>query len=151
MVLLFLFLLQFLYLWIKMLSRTWSHPVVLNQGPLDWESSAITNRLLLHMTRWGGVSSHQSKYEQIPPSNVTCPPSESPPPLPPHTHNKFFFPPDKVVVPSNCETWNGALSLLKFLKKVIKVLKKLRSISKGTFKNLSLSYAFLQELIIHPH
>ena len=24
------------------LSRPWSHPVVLNTGPLDWESSAIT-------------------------------------------------------------------------------------------------------------
>ena len=24
------------------LSRPWSHPVVLNQGPLDWESCALT-------------------------------------------------------------------------------------------------------------
>ena len=30
------------------LSRPWSHPVVLNTGPLDWESSALTTRLLLH-------------------------------------------------------------------------------------------------------
>ena len=29
------------------LSRPWSHPVVLNTGPLDWESSAITTRPLL--------------------------------------------------------------------------------------------------------
>ena len=26
------------------LSRPWSHPVVLNTGPLDWESSALTAR-----------------------------------------------------------------------------------------------------------
>ena len=30
------------------LSRPWSHPVVLNKGPLDWESSAITTRPTLH-------------------------------------------------------------------------------------------------------
>ena len=30
------------------LSRPWSHPVVLNTGPLDWEFSALTTRLLLH-------------------------------------------------------------------------------------------------------
>ena len=30
------------------LSRPWSHPVVLNTGPLDWESSALTTRPLLH-------------------------------------------------------------------------------------------------------
>ena len=29
------------------LSRPWSHPVVLNTGLLDWESSALTTRLLL--------------------------------------------------------------------------------------------------------
>ena len=28
------------------LSRPWSHPVVLNTGPLDWESSALTTRPL---------------------------------------------------------------------------------------------------------
>ena len=28
------------------LSRSWSHPVVLNMGPLDWESSALTTRPL---------------------------------------------------------------------------------------------------------
>ena len=26
------------------LSRPWSHPVVLNTGPLDWESTALTTR-----------------------------------------------------------------------------------------------------------
>ena len=31
------------------LSRPWSHPVVLNTGPLDWESSALTTRPLLHL------------------------------------------------------------------------------------------------------
>ena len=28
----------------KRLSQSWSHLVVLNLGPLDWESSALTNR-----------------------------------------------------------------------------------------------------------
>ena len=32
----------------KRLSQPWSHPVVLNTGPLDWESSALTTRPLLH-------------------------------------------------------------------------------------------------------
>ena len=30
------------------LNRSWSHPVVLSTGPLDWESSALTTRPLLH-------------------------------------------------------------------------------------------------------
>ena len=30
------------------LSQPWSHPVILNTAPLDWESSALTTRLLLH-------------------------------------------------------------------------------------------------------
>ena len=30
------------------LSQTWSHPVGLNTGPLDWKSSAITTRPLFH-------------------------------------------------------------------------------------------------------
>ena len=30
------------------MSRPWSHPVVLKTGPLDWESSALTTRPLLH-------------------------------------------------------------------------------------------------------
>ena len=30
------------------LSRPWSHPVDLNMGPLDWESSVLTTRPLLH-------------------------------------------------------------------------------------------------------
>ena len=30
------------------LSQPWSHPVVLNTGPLDWESSALTTRPLFH-------------------------------------------------------------------------------------------------------
>ena len=32
------------------LSRPWSQPVVLNTGLLDWESSALTTRPLLHNT-----------------------------------------------------------------------------------------------------
>ena len=31
----------------EMQSRPWSHPVVLNTGPLDWESSTLTTRPLL--------------------------------------------------------------------------------------------------------
>ena len=31
-------------------SRSWSHPVVLNTGPLDWESSTLTTRPLNHQT-----------------------------------------------------------------------------------------------------
>ena len=31
------------------LSRPWRHPVVLNTGPLDWESSVLTTRPLLHI------------------------------------------------------------------------------------------------------
>ena len=30
----------------KRLGRLWSHPVVLNAGPLDWESSTLTTRPL---------------------------------------------------------------------------------------------------------
>ena len=30
------------------LSQPWSHPVVLNTGPLDWKSSTLTTRPLLH-------------------------------------------------------------------------------------------------------
>ena len=33
----------------KRLSRPWSHPVVLNTAPVDWESSALTTRPLLHI------------------------------------------------------------------------------------------------------
>ena len=32
------------------LGRPWSHPVVLIQGPLDWESSALTTRPLPYDT-----------------------------------------------------------------------------------------------------
>ena len=32
-----------------MLSQPWIHPVVLNTGPLNWESSALTSRPLLHV------------------------------------------------------------------------------------------------------
>ena len=32
----------------KGLSRPWSHPVALNTGPLDWESSGLTKWLLLN-------------------------------------------------------------------------------------------------------
>ena len=32
----------------RILSQSWRHPAVLNTGPLDWESSALTARPLLH-------------------------------------------------------------------------------------------------------
>ena len=31
------------------LSRPWSHPVILSRGPLDWESSVLITRTLLHL------------------------------------------------------------------------------------------------------
>ena len=34
------------------LSWPWSHPLVLNTGSLDWESSALTTRPLLHKKIW---------------------------------------------------------------------------------------------------
>ena len=30
------------------LSRPWSHPVVLNRGPINWESSTLSTRSLIH-------------------------------------------------------------------------------------------------------
>ena len=33
------------------LSQLWSHPVVLKMGPLDWESSALNTRPLLHLMK----------------------------------------------------------------------------------------------------
>ena len=36
------------------LSRPWSHPVVLNTGPLVWETSALTTRPLLHKIKTFG-------------------------------------------------------------------------------------------------
>ena len=45
------------------LSRPWSHPAVLNTGPLDWESSALTTRPLLHKERKiGGTNIIQQHY-----------------------------------------------------------------------------------------
>ena len=38
------------------LIRPWSHPVVLNTGPLDWESSILTTRSLLHVNRMSNVN-----------------------------------------------------------------------------------------------
>ena len=33
---------------LRRMSRSWSHPVVLNTGPPDWESSVLTNRPLIN-------------------------------------------------------------------------------------------------------
>ena len=38
------------------LSRCWSHPVVMNTRPLDWESSALTTRQSLHKKSFSGKS-----------------------------------------------------------------------------------------------
>ena len=34
------------------LRRSWSHPMVLNTGPLDWESSALTTGFLYTQIQW---------------------------------------------------------------------------------------------------
>ena len=43
------------------LSRPWSHPVVLITGPLDWKSSALTTRPLLHKQ----TQNRLTNYEKI--------------------------------------------------------------------------------------
>ena len=52
------------------LSRSWSHPVVLNTGPPDWESSALTNRPLLHKftilnLRWSSSMNNTTKISLV--------------------------------------------------------------------------------------
>ena len=42
------------------LSRPWSHPVVLNTGPLDWKSSTLTTRPLLFV-KWGEIAKLMTK------------------------------------------------------------------------------------------
>ena len=49
------------------LSRTWSHPVVLNTGPLDSESSALTTRLLLQNP---SMSDFHQQIKKYPPSKI---------------------------------------------------------------------------------
>ena len=44
------------------LSRPWSHPVVLNTGPLDWESSALTTRPLVSIAPLFLVVLHHSSF-----------------------------------------------------------------------------------------
>ena len=48
------------------LSQFWGHPVVLNLGPLDWESSALTTRPLLHICNIGIYAdiTHYPKCDQ---------------------------------------------------------------------------------------
>ena len=56
---------------VERLSRPWSHPVVLNTGPLDWESSALTTRpLQLINSRY----TIKSKFINTKSSNVNLPP-----------------------------------------------------------------------------
>ena len=50
----------------KRLSRPWSHPVVLNTGPLDWESSALTTRPLLHNNTHRNEVSKQNTQTHTP-------------------------------------------------------------------------------------
>ena len=49
------------------LSQPWSHPVVLITGPLDWESSTLTIRSLLHDEYFWTVVSiyHNIFYQRI--------------------------------------------------------------------------------------
>ena len=44
------------------LSWPWSHPVVLNTGPLEWESSALTTRPLLRLFHWLIVRLFQERH-----------------------------------------------------------------------------------------
>ena len=46
------------------LSRPWSHPVVLNTGLLDWESSALTTRPLLQKGPMGNESNNNGLYQK---------------------------------------------------------------------------------------
>ena len=46
------------------LSRPWSHPVVLVTGPLNWESSALTTRPLLHKCV-AQATLHHSDYDDV--------------------------------------------------------------------------------------
>ena len=50
------------------LSRPWSHPVVLNTGPLDWQSSALNTRQLLCMKLESEGASNLKR-----PSYITAP------------------------------------------------------------------------------
>ena len=45
------------------LSRPWSHPVALNTGPLDWESSTLTTWPLLH--KWQSLNLNKSNSKVI--------------------------------------------------------------------------------------
>ena len=40
------------------LSQTWNHPLVLNTGPLDWESSTLTTRPLLPVRLFNNYASN---------------------------------------------------------------------------------------------
>ena len=44
------------------LSRPWSHPMVLNTGPLEWESSALTTMPLLRYSSVVDLYEVKSKY-----------------------------------------------------------------------------------------
>ena len=44
------------------LCQPWSHAVVLNKGPLDWESSALMTRSLLHKTYSAGSCYNEPFY-----------------------------------------------------------------------------------------
>ena len=46
------------------LSQPWSHSMVLNLGPLNWESSALTNKPLLH-NWWKLIGFCQIRFEIV--------------------------------------------------------------------------------------
>ena len=48
------------------MSWPWSHPVVLNTGPLDWKSSVLlTTRPLLKASRWNNPRCKWDRYSSV--------------------------------------------------------------------------------------
>ena len=59
---------------VERLSRPWSHPVILNTGPLDWQSSALNTRQLLCMKLESEGASSLKRPSYITAPVVTVPP-----------------------------------------------------------------------------
>ena len=65
------------------LVKTWSHLVVLNTGPLDWESSSLTTRPLFHQgVIHKGYPHKFGNFWDPPPPVQACPHLVDHPPLP---------------------------------------------------------------------
>ena len=66
------------------LVKTWSHLVVLNTGPLDWESSSLTTRPLFHQGVIHKGCPHKfGNFWDPPPPVQACPHLVDHPPPPP--------------------------------------------------------------------